>query len=55
MADINGSDMVVTVNGKQLNNVDCATLLGVEIKANCHLLNILRKYVKRWPLESQYC
>ena len=23
--------------------------------ANCHLMNILRKYVKRWPLESQYC
>ena len=31
MANINGSDIDVIVNGKQLSNVDCATLLGVEI------------------------
>ena len=31
VANINGSDIDVTVNGKQLSNVDCATLLGVEI------------------------
>ena len=42
VANLNGSDIDVFVNGKQLSNVDCATLLGVEI-------------VKSWPLESQYC
>ena len=31
VAIINGSDIDVIVSGKQLSNVDCATLLGVEI------------------------
>ena len=31
VANINGSDIDVFVNGKQLSNVDYATLLGVEI------------------------
>ena len=31
MANINGSDIDVIVNGKKLSNVGCATLLGVEI------------------------
>ena len=46
VANINGSDIDVIVNGKQLSNVDCATLLGVEIDSKLSLMNILRKYVK---------
>lgn len=51
MADINGSDIVVTVNGKQLNNVDCATLVGVEIDSKLlfdeHIEKVCKKMASR--------
>lgn len=47
MADINGSDMVVTGNGKQLNNVDCASLLGVEIDSNLSFNEHIEKVCKK--------
>ena len=51
VADINGSDIVVTVSGKQLNNVDCATLLGVEIDSklsfNEHIEKVCKKMASR--------
>ena len=39
MANINGSDIDVFVNGKQLSNVDCATLLGVEIDSKLSFIH----------------
>ena len=67
MANINGSDIDVFVNGKQLSNVDCATLLGVEIDSKlsfdehiekvCKMLAsriaILRKIRACLPLEQR--
>ena len=51
MANINGSDIVVTVNGKQLSNMDCATLLGVEIDSklsfNEHIEKVCKKMASR--------
>ena len=51
MANINGSDIDVIVNGKQLSNVDCATLLGVEIDSklsfNEHNEKVCKKLASR--------
>ncbi|PFX17604.1 RNA-directed DNA polymerase from mobile element jockey [Stylophora pistillata] len=51
VADINGIDIVVTVNGKQLNDVDCATLLGEEIDSklsfNEHIEKVCKKMASR--------
>ena len=51
MANINGSDIDVIVNGKQLSNVDCATLLGVEIDSklsfNEHIEKVCKKLASR--------
>ena len=51
VANINGSDIDVIVNGKQLSNVDCATLVGVEIDSklsfNEHIENVCTKLVSR--------
>ena len=51
VANINGSDIDVIVNGKQLSNVDCATLLGVEIDSklsfNEHIENVCKKLASR--------
>ena len=51
MANINGSDIDVFVNGKQLSNVDCATLLGVEIDSklsfNEHIEKVCKKLASR--------
>ena len=49
------SDIDVIVNGKQLSNVDCATLLGVEIDSKLSFNEHVEKVCKSWPLESQYC
>ena len=64
VANINGSDIDVFVNGKQLSNVDCATLLGVEIDSklsfNEHIekklasrIAILRKIRACLPLKQR--
>ena len=51
VANINGSDTDVIVNGKQLSNVDCATLVGVEIDSklsfNEHIEKVCTKLVSR--------
>ena len=51
VANINRSDIDVIVNGKQLSNVDCATLLGVEIDSklsfNEHVEKICKKLASR--------
>lgn len=51
VANINGSDIDVIVNGKQLSNVDCATLLGVEIDSklsfNEHIEKVCKKLAPR--------
>ena len=51
MANINGSDIDVIVNGKQLSNVYCATLLGVEIDSklsfNEHIEKVCKKLASR--------
>ena len=51
LAYINGSDIDVFVNGKQLSNVDCATLLGVEIDSklsfNEHIEKVCKKLASR--------
>ena len=51
MANINRSDIDVIVNGKQLSNVDCATLLGVEIDSkssfNEHVEKVCKKLASR--------
>ena len=51
MANINGSDIDVIVNGKQLSNVDCVTLLGVEIDSklsfNEHIERVCTKFASR--------
>ena len=51
MANINGSDIDVIANGKQLSNVDCATLLGVEIDSklsfNEHIEKVCKKVASR--------
>ena len=51
VANINGSDIDVIVNGKQLSNVDCATLLGVEIDSklsfNEHIEKVCEKLASR--------
>ena len=56
VANINGSDIDVIVNGKQLSNVDCATLLGVEIDSklsfNEHIA-ILRRIRACLPLKQR--
>lgn len=51
VANINRSDIDVIVNGKQLSNVDCATLLGVEIDSklsfNEHVEKVCKKLASR--------
>ena len=51
VADINGSDIDVIVNGNHLSNVDCATLLGVEIDSklsfNEHIEKVCKKLASR--------
>ena len=47
MANINGSDIDVFVNGKQLSNVDCATLLGVEIDSKLSFDEHIKKVCKK--------
>ena len=51
VANINGSDIDVIVNGKKLSNVDCATLLGVEIDSklsfNEHIEKVCKKLASR--------
>ena len=51
VANINGSDIDVFVNGKQLSNVDCATLLGVKIDSKLsfdeHIEKVCKKLVSR--------
>ena len=51
VANINGSDIDVIVNGKQLSNVDCASLLGVEIDSklsfNEHIEKVCKKVASR--------
>ena len=51
VANINGSDIDVFVNGKQLSNVDCATLSGVEIDSklsfNEHIEKVCKKLASR--------
>ena len=51
VANINRSEIDVTVNGKQLSNVDCATLLGVEIDSklsfNEHIEEVCKKLASR--------
>ena len=51
VANINGSDIDVIVNGKKLSNVDCATLLGVEIDSklsfNEHTEKVCKKLASR--------
>ena len=51
LTSVNGSDIVVTVNGKKLSNVDCATLLGVEIDSklsfNEHIEKVCKKMTSR--------
>ena len=51
VANINGTDIDVFVNGKQLSNVDCATLLGVEIDSKLsfdeHIEKVCKKLASR--------
>ena len=51
VANINGSDIDVIGNGKQLSNVDCATLLGVEIDSKLsfdeHIEKVCKKLASR--------
>ena len=51
VANINGSDIDVFLNGKQLSNVDCATLLGVEIDSKLsfdeHIEKVCKKLASR--------
>ena len=51
MANINGSEVDVIVNGKQLSNVDCVALLGVEIDSklsfNEHVERVCTKLASR--------
>ena len=51
VANINGSGIDVIVNGKQPSNVDCATLLGVEIdnklSFNEHIEKVCKKLASR--------
>ena len=51
VANINESDIDVIVNGKQLSNVDWATLLGVEIDSklsfNEHIEKVCKKLASR--------
>ena len=51
VANINGSDIDVIVNGKKLSNVDSATLLGVEIDSklsfNEHIEKVCKKLASR--------
>ena len=48
---LRGPCLDVTVNGKQLSNVDCATLLGVEIDSklsfNEHIEKVCKKLASR--------
>ena len=47
VANINGSDIDVFVNGKQLSNVDCATLLGIEIDSKLSFDEHIEKVCKK--------
>ena len=46
VANIYGSDIDVIVNGKKLSNVDCATLLGVEIDSKLSFNEHIEKVCK---------
>ena len=57
MANINGRDIVVIVNGKELSNVDCATLLGIEIDSklsfSVHIEKVCKKLASRIAILSK--
>ena len=57
VANINGRDIVVIVNGKELSNVDCATLLGIEIDSklsfSVHIEKVCKKLASRIAILSK--